>query len=583
MRTGFIAILALISITITARAEWRTESYPLKPGWNAIYPSVDASHAQLDQLLAGHPQIVEIWRWQPERVDTRLPDTSVPPIGADWAVWKRGLPEETTFTHLTANYGYLVRVADAVPQFTLEIKGRAAMPEVRWRSDALHLAGFPVITSGTKPTFSSYLSATGFALGSAPILRYNGGPIVQNINPLAVVPTVNRIERGQAYWIRVNQFSRYYGPLKVELDSGSGVDFGTRSDEVKLLITNQTSGSLTFTLEPAVSESAPSGQTAVLGAVPLKVRVDAETQYTALTSRTLTLAAGTIMPVRFTVDRATMSGPQGSRFASLLRLTTTSGIAGQEVFVPVTAEVGSVAGLWIGEAQITHVGSIVRRFERDAAGKTVYDASGQPRMIEDLTTPLSGGTLPAVKRPYTLRLIVHVNASGQARLLSHIMQGKLATAPPQAPIGLVTVESLLDSTALRDAVRLSVSHLPLDTDLALGGGFVPGGTLTTPGQLTTGFTRGDNPFVHIYHPDHDNLDARFTTALAAGKESFNISRTITFGMDAVAPTDAPTSWGTSTLSGTYSEVIAGPYKSPIRVSGVFALHKVSEIPAITRP
>lgn len=583
MKTRLLSLLLGLLLATAAFAEWRTESYLLKPGWNAIYPTVDASYVPLDQLLAAHPAVLELWRWQPERVDPRLPsDVTVPPTGMEWATWKRGLPEETTFTSLAPNYGYLVRVDDSASQFTLSIKGRAAMPEVRWRGDALQLAGFPVVTTGTRPTFAAYLSATGFALGTVPTLRYNGGPIAADMNPVAVVPNINRIERGQAYWIRVNQFSRFYGPLKVEMDAGSRIDFGTRSDSVKLLLTNQTAGSLTVTLAPTPSESAPAGQVPIAGAAPLKVQVGAETAYTPLTSRSITLAAGAIMPVRLVVERPAMSGPAGTRYASLLQLTTTAGVAGQEVFVPVTADVGSVAGLWIGEVQITNVGSVAIRYERNAAGKTVYDANGRPRIIEDLTTPGSSGNLPRVSKGYPLRVILHVNASGQATLLSHIYQGKLATAPPEAPIGIVTREALLDPAELRNATRLSVAHLPLDTELGLGGSFTAGGTLTSP-ALVTGYNSADNPFVHVYHPDHDNLDARFQTLLGNGKESFDLRRSIAFALDPIAPDGAPTSWGTTTITGTYSELIEGPYKTPIRVQGVFSLYKVSDIPVLTRP
>ncbi|HCN78543.1 MAG TPA: hypothetical protein DIT13_15280 [Verrucomicrobiales bacterium] len=63
-----------------ALAEWRTESFALKAGWNAIYPHVDSSHATLDTLLAAYPDVHEVWRWQPERVDPREPgDVNAPP------------------------------------------------------------------------------------------------------------------------------------------------------------------------------------------------------------------------------------------------------------------------------------------------------------------------------------------------------------------------------------------------------------------------------------------------------------------------------------------------------------------------
>jgi hypothetical protein len=583
MKTRFFSLLLALLSATCAFAEWRTESYMLRQGWNAIYPTVDASHTTLDTLLAAYPRVIEVWRWQPEQVDRRLPDdiTDVP-SGIEWSVWKRGLPAETTFTQLEANYGYLVRL-NGNGQLVVSIKGQATLPEVRWRGDGLQLAGFPVLTTGTRPTFSTYLAPTGFAAGSADVLRYNGGGIGGN-NPAAINPTTTRIDRGIAYWVRMETFSRYYGPLKVEIDTGTRVDFGTRSDPVKVLLTNQTTGDLTFTLATAASEAPPAGEVAVAGSVPLKVEVDAETTYTALTApRTLTLAPGAIMPVRLVVDRASMPGAVGTHYASMLQLTTTAGLAGQEVFVPVTAEVSSLAGLWMGEAMVTQVGSVAIRYQRDAAGNTVYDGDGRPRILQDLTTPGSAGTLPAVSKGYPLRIILHVNLSGQATLLSHVYQGKLAVAPPDAPIGLVTREALLDPTSLRDAVRLSVAHLPLDTELALAGPFATGGTLASGANLVTRYTAADNPFLHVYHPDHDNLDARFQNLLQAGKESFEIKRSLTLTVDPAPPLDAPTSWGTTTITGTYSEFIEGPYKTPLRVQGLFGLYKVSDIPALTRP
>lgn len=574
-------LLGILLTALPASAEWRTETFSIKPGWNAIYPSVDASHLTLDDLLAPYPAVMELWRWQPERVDPRLPEnTTAAPAGVEWSTWKRGLPDETSFNSLAANYGYLVHLSETSNPLTISIKGRAKLPEVRWRGDALHLVGFPVLTTGTTPTFSTYLAAGGFALGSASILYYNGGAIANGLNPLSTPGNVSRIKRGQAYWVRLNQFSRYCGPLKIEVSAGEKLDFGSKSGTQSMLLTNQTTSSLTYTLSPAPSDTAPSGQPSVQGAVPLLIKVDAETAFTSLAGvRTLTLAAGAVSRVQVTVDRTAMAGAVGAHYASLLKLTTTAGVAGQEVYVPVTADVGTLAGLWIGEAQITQVGSVAIRYERDAAGNTVYGSDGKPRIVEDLTTPGSSTTLPGAKRAYPLRVILHVNAAGQATLLSHIYQGTLAVAPPDEPVGLVRNESLLDPASLRTAVRLSVAHLPLDTALPVGS-FATGATLAGS-PLITAYDAALNPFVHTYHPDHDNLDARFQNKLPAGKESFDINRTITLKLDAAAPADADSNWGTTSMTGTYSERIEGPYKTPIRVQGSVSLRKVSDIPAIT--
>jgi hypothetical protein len=333
--------------------------------------------------------------------------------------------------------------------------------------------------------------------------------------------------------------------------------------------------------------------------VPLMIKVNADPAFTALTTpRTLTLAAGAITRVQVTLNRAAMSGSLGDHFASMIKLTTTAGLAGEEVYVPVTAELGSMAGLWIGEAQIEQVASVAKRYQRDAAGNTIYDKDltingspnpnfGKPKVIEDITTPGGSTTYPGVKRTYPLRVMLHVRANGATTLLSHIYQGTLNTGLPNPPLALVTDESRLDPATLRDAVRLSVAHLPLDTAKVLNGSFAIGTTLRTvtsalaDDPVTTAYNSAVNPFVHIFHPDHDNLDSRFATTLTQGKESFTIGRSITLQLDAAAPADAGSEWGTTLMTGAYSEYITGPYKDPIRVRGSLRLSKVSDIPVIT--
>ncbi len=584
MKNLLVPLLFAFLLPPVLRAEWRTESFALKAGWNAIYPHVDASHATLDTLLAAYPAVKEVWRWQPERVDPRAPgEVNAAPAGAEWQVWKAGMPEETTFDRLDANYGYLIRLEDGAPNQTLNLKGRAALPEVRWRGDGLHLAGFPVLVTGTTPTFATYLAPTGFALAQAEILRYNGGPIVNGVNPLAVIPSVGRITRGQAYWVRVEKFSRYYGPLSAELEYGEDVRFGTRSDTATLVLKNQTTSSLTVTLDSVASETAPAGQPAISGVLQMLAQVDAETEFSALSTRTIVIGAGAVVQVRLLPNRLSMPGAVGSRFSSLLHLKTTAGLAGQEMFIPATAEVSSPAGLWIGEATITQVGSIVKRYQRDEQGNPRRDANGNPILFEDLTTPGSATELPAVQKPYTLRLIIHVNGQGQTRLLSHIYQGKLASAPSDQPMGLTLQESLLDAGALDKAVRLSVAHLPLDTNVLFNGAFNPGGSLSSSGAVETAKNSPVNPFLHTYHPDHDNLDARFQADPSRVHESFSISRTVRLALDVSKPADLPTTWGATLMSGIYEETIAGITKetSSIRVRGPFILHKVSDIPTIS--
>ncbi len=75
-----------------------------------------------------------------------------------------------------------------------------------------------------------------------------------------------------------------------------------------------------------------------------------------------------------------------------------------------SAQIASSAGLWIGEVSVTHVGS---------------------------TVPGSPGS--TTTRPFPLRMIVHVDENGLARLLSQVFLGPLASGLT----GVTTRESLL--------------------------------------------------------------------------------------------------------------------------------------------
>ncbi len=81
-----------------------------------------------------------------------------------------------------------------------------------------------------------------------------------------------------------------------------------------------------------------------------------------------------------------------------------------------------------------------------------------------------------------------------------------------------------------------------------------------------------NPFVHQYHPDHDNYDDSHTTQLAEGVECPTITRQITLQFTATDPSGlAVSGWGDNQVGGTYREIITGLYSVPLYVQGTFRL------------
>jgi hypothetical protein len=92
-----------------------------------------------------------------------------------------------------------------------------------------------------------------------------------------------------------------------------------------------------------------------------------------------------------------------------------------------------------------------------------------------------------------------------------------------------------------------------------------------------------NPFVHRYHPDHNNLDDRYEEKLPEGHESFSVQRAITFQFTGTDPLGLnPPSWGHTEVGGAYTESVTGLHRSGIKVAGTFRLVRIAETPALNQ-
>jgi hypothetical protein len=98
------------------------------------------------------------------------------------------------------------------------------------------------------------------------------------------------------------------------------------------------------------------------------------------------------------------------------------------------------------------------------------------------------------------------------------------------------------------------------------------------GQLTLGYDDPLNPFKHVYHPDHDNLDTRFEQTLPEGRESFTVIRQVALDFTGTDPLGLnPPGWGDREIGGVYRETFTGLHRSAIQISGTFRLVKVSGV------
>lgn len=555
---------ALLLAASTAWAQWRTDTYTLRGGWNAIYLHGDATHAPIESLVAD-PNVLEIWRWVPNPDQVMFTTSPAEPSAGtpEWRVWRRGAPATGDLAALVGQAAYLVKCAGpATATYALPLKNRPLPPRTVWVRHGANLLGFPSRLNGaTYPTFGAFFATFPAAVAAnSGIYKYVGGELGA-ANPLKIFsPAAERLDRLQAYWFDTEVVSNFPAPIEVELSDSRGLVFGAGGGTATVRVRNRSSAPVAVTLAPVPSEQAPAGQPAVTAGVPLTLRSwNSTTNQFEFTP--VAAAVGGTVPARgvvewvFGVDRGSPvmtahATDPAARFASLLRITDGANLT--DVFLPVSAENASLAGLWVGDATVTHIQS---------------------------TVPGAGA---AAAQPFSLRFILHVDGAGAARLLSQVFIGPLAIAPHE--LGLVTKEAGLKSDTKADARRLSVTHLPLD--LVVGpagagntGAVALGQTLTR--RVRIPYDDPVNPFVHQYHPDHDNRDARFQS-LPAGRESWNLTRDLSFTFASAPPPGESTgAWGATVIGGTYSETLTGAHRLPLTVSGTFVLRRASDLSALT--
>jgi len=559
-----LCALGSLLLAATAHAQWTSTSYTLKGGWSSIYLTGDAKQDTLANLFPS--EVLEIWRWNPNPNQVGFTSSPLVPASGtpEWSVWKRD-GSVSQFTSLSGQTAYLVKSSGtAANTYTVTLKQSPLPPANSWVRNGANFLGFPSFKNGsTYPTMGSYFATFPAAIAaSSKVYKYVGGELGAG-NPLQVFSTSNeRLDATQGYWFSAELVGDFNAPLEVSLSSGSALDFGRSGSIITARLRNRSSSIATIAIAPVTSAAAPSSQETIAAAVPVTQRTfnaaTAAWDETLLGAGGITqvIAPGASVELSFGISRPAMTATAGSLYASFLRFTDSASLT--NMLLPVRARASSFAGLWVGDAMVSAVES-----KPDA----------------DLVT--------ATSRAYPLRYIIHVDDGGTARILSQVFLGQLASVGNAS--GICTLESGLLATAKASATRIVATHLPLDRVLTATGAVGNDTNL----DLTVGIPFDDptNPFVHKYHPDHDNKSAR-GEALIAGQESYSISREVTFTFTPSPPagSSSTTGWGSSVIGGTYAETVQGLSKDStgvgtgdgIRLSGTFELRRVSELGTLTQ-
>ncbi|MBL9168988.1 MAG: hypothetical protein JNN07_14705 [Verrucomicrobiales bacterium] len=590
MRSAFPVRLSCLVVWLGAalagQAQWLTQNLPLRPGWNAVYLHVDLSHTNLLDLVgrdASNP-IQEIWLWNvtPSAAEFLVTPSTPSDSGTEWITWKRSQAATSKLQRLVGNTAYLVRLANDAASTTWAIKGKPVPPQYQWTSSGLNFLDLPVI-QGQGPTYQAFLSEQPGML-QAEIYRYTTGELGDS-NPYRVDPSSETLVRGEAVWIRANgAFNRYFGPFELELPGSKGVEFGDSIGQMRIRVRNVTARTNVVTVQLLNSESAPAGQTAIRpDLMPMLVRGERD-QTTLkyaftnlLTPQSWTLSPkgreGSATEVVLGINRSAMTGNAGDLYAGILRFTDS--LNHSQVDVPVSAIVASTQGLWVGQATVNAVNTDLVKYKRatNAAAfasivsqldpSVTYQWQSNSGMILISGGPNKGryvedGRISSkdVARPFPLRLILHDDGAN-IRLLRQVYHG-YGKAENSSNLIVTTSQEQLDPGRLTTARRISAVHLPASGAIGgwrCDGKMLPDSVVTTADPVSSDFDDADNPFVHNYHPDHDNLDATFKERSAQGQESYTLNRRLALGFAAAGDDFETLTAGSSRLVGNYSETV----------------------------
>ena len=581
------------------QAQWVTESFTLKPGWNAIYLHVDSSHETLDNLIgsgsATPAPISEVWMWVPTVGTTQFVQSPQDPItGSQWLTWKAAGGASSNLQRLTGNVACLV-FSTAATDYVWMIHGQPRLPNHEWSSSGLNFVGFPTVAA-SPPSFESFLSQVPVLQQTAEIFEYTGG-VLSSSNPSRVFALrTTPVTRGTGFWIRSGTFfNRYYGPFEVKANSPNGIDFGSVVSVARFRLRNLSTSDLTISVEHVASQTPPNGQATIAGTLPLLVRgvlnqTDLTYAYSSLLeggTHTWTLAPnsqpGSVVEVILGLNRDAITANPGELLAGVLRFTDSLGQT--SVDMPVSATVGSKAGLWVGSASISKVRSFLRTYQRDATGAAVM--SNRSNDFGSYIVTDVNNNLGDVPREFPLRLILHTDGSN-TRLLQRIYYG----LDQGANFINATRQSFLDPAQFATARRISAVHLPFTQTnefWSVAGGMDSGTSLMFDVNLPHD-AHASNPFLHTFHPDHDNLDANFSsTQLPAGFESFNVKRAITLSINPPADNFNALTRSRQTYEGVYSESLTfegkqtaqGVEARTYETQGSFTVNRVNSIPTLT--
>jgi hypothetical protein len=217
-----------------SNAQWVTQTLQLKPGWNSVCLWINPVAGELNDVFA-NSAVRSVWQWDRRytSVQFQTDPTKLLPEDPHWQYWygpSSGLSFLSSIKSLVGGESYLIELPPNAAPLTITLKGMPILPPPNWVPYEMNFVGFP---SGPAPGpyFLDYFR------GCTQIdVTTTYDPSIYTVKSSSAslpvtAPARTRMERGVAYWVRLQDVTGYVAPFTIEGLGNGLMDFGTEVQE----------------------------------------------------------------------------------------------------------------------------------------------------------------------------------------------------------------------------------------------------------------------------------------------------------------------------------------------------------------
>ena len=586
MRKRLLGLLLLLLAPCLVHAMWDVQTLTLKAGYNAVYLKVTPADTRCSVVFAGADLESVTW-WNRDRRDD---GSGIAPT-ADMLNWYPGNDAASTFFRVLGGHAYIIKAKRAQ---SLQIVGVPSRGRTTLYLNEPNLVG---LNLPLEPT----VGEVGFYDYYAGIRTAIEGDSIAVVNPSAADPTLWNASQfirapHEAIWLTPKGAGtlEYMGPLWIDVDTAeNAIRFLDDTETRRIKIKNVSGQARKVNIALRASAQPPAGQGTLLGKAAFMIE---EYDWTAGYPRrvykasdlaiTTNLAAGATFELAIRPDLDKMPAANDGAYMAVLAIddvgtviagnAMTRGVCSYHIGLSCNARLAAEknpAGLWVGTVSLVGV----NRVEQISDSENTWDSN----------------KIEPVSQPFEFRLLVHVDNSGKARLLKEafIATGRAADSQATILTSRDAAKNWRNAHPSDKIRRISSANFPnFGAPIGFtGSGFAHGGTMTA--NVLQPYDDKVNPFVHAYHPQHDNVRFRNKVMIkhqAADEvdgtgsfESWAVNRKITLTFANADPTGGNYDWNRTVTGGTYREDVTSLTKTPIHVEGAFRLNKVLDTHILT--